>query len=293
MADLGTGTLAGARGRSLAIDLIANKAALVAVGDGSFTYTLASPLPAGVNGDVMATLYGRRQFADTSRAYPQSAVFFPGAKRQELVSQAKCENCHEFVFAHGGSRAGNPMMCNACHNSSGGWAAEGFGPIAFGAFAHNLHAGKIEEIGENHLSAEPQPVRGVPPRRHVLRRAHGRAAHQHRRGSGSGSRRQRHPEPEPVRRHLGFRDGRHLRHLPRLRTGQGPHGAERRCVRCGRWQDADSIVNDRSLRRLPWPGPRGGHSHGTRRVMTMGRVPRWAPGLRPDEDGSSSHDIAQ
>jgi OmcA/MtrC family decaheme c-type cytochrome len=40
------------------------------------------------------------------------------------------------------------MMCNACHNSSGGWAAEGFGPIAFGAFAHNLHAGKIEEIGE-------------------------------------------------------------------------------------------------------------------------------------------------
>jgi OmcA/MtrC family decaheme c-type cytochrome len=148
VADLATGALAGARGRSLVIDLIANKAALVAVGDGSFTYTLASALPAGVNGDVMATLYGRRQFADDSRAYPQSAVFFPGGKRQELVSQQKCEKCHEFVEAHGGSRAGNPMMCNACHNSSGGWSAEGFGPIAFGAFAHNLHAGKIEEIGE-------------------------------------------------------------------------------------------------------------------------------------------------
>ena len=146
VADLGTGALAGARGRSLVIDLIASKAALVAVGDGSFTYMLASPLPAGVNGDVMATLYGRRQFVDNSRAYPQSAVFFPGTKRQELVSQAKCENCHEFVEAHGGSRAGNPMMCNACHNSSGGWAAEGFGPIAFGAFTHNLHAGKLEEF---------------------------------------------------------------------------------------------------------------------------------------------------
>jgi OmcA/MtrC family decaheme c-type cytochrome len=148
VADLGKGTLAGDRGRSLVYDLIANKAALVAVGDGSFTYTPATPLPAGVNGDVMATLYGRRQFADNSRAYPQSAVFFPGTKRQELVSQAKCEKCHEFVEAHGGSRAGNPMMCNACHNSSGGWAAEGIGPIAFGAFAHNLHAGKIAVIGE-------------------------------------------------------------------------------------------------------------------------------------------------
>jgi len=148
VADLSTGVLAGARGRSLVIDLIANKAALVADGDGGFSYTLASALPAGVNGDVMATLYGRRQFADDSHAYPQSAVFFPGGKRQELVSQQKCEKCHEFVEAHGGSRAGNPMMCNACHNSSGGWAAEGYGPIAFGAFAHNLHAGKIEEIGE-------------------------------------------------------------------------------------------------------------------------------------------------
>jgi len=48
-----------------------------------------------------------------------------------------------------------------------------------------------------------------------------------------------------------------------------------------------------SLRRLPRPGPPAGHRAGARRVMTTGRVPRWAPGLRPDEDGSSSHDIAQ
>ena len=96
----------------------------------------------------MATLYGRRQFADNSRAYPESAVFFPGTKRQTLVSQEKCENCHEFLAIHGGSRAGNPLMCTACHNSSGGWSDEGFGPIALGAFAHNIHAGKVEEIGE-------------------------------------------------------------------------------------------------------------------------------------------------
>ena len=148
VADTATGTLAGVRGRSLVFDLIADKARLVAVGDGSYTYTLASPLPSGVNGDVMATLYGRRQFADNSRAYPESAVFFPATKRPALVSQEKCENCHELLAIHGGSRAGDPMMCNACHNSSGGWSDEGFGPIALGAFAHNIHAGKVEEIGE-------------------------------------------------------------------------------------------------------------------------------------------------
>ncbi len=83
----------------------------------------------------MATLYGRRQFARHLARLPAERSVLPGAKRQELVSQAKCEDCHEFVFAHGGSRAGDPMMCNACHNSSGGWGrAEGFGPIAIGAF---------------------------------------------------------------------------------------------------------------------------------------------------------------
>jgi OmcA/MtrC family decaheme c-type cytochrome len=148
VADATTGALAGVRGRSLVVDLIANKASLVAVGDGSYRYTLASPLPSGVDGDLMVTLYGRRQFADESRAYPASAVFFTGTARQELVSQEKCEKCHEMVFAHGGSRAGNVMMCNACHNSSGGWSDEGFGPIAFGAFAHNLHAGKLEEFAD-------------------------------------------------------------------------------------------------------------------------------------------------
>lgn len=144
------GTLAGNRGRAITFDLIANMASVGDVGDGSYTYTLASPLPVGVNGDVMVTLYGRRQFADTSRAYPESEVFFPGTPRQALVSQAKCENCHEFVVGttwHGGSRAGNPMSCTACHASSGGFSDEGFGPIAFGAFVHNLHAGKVEAIG--------------------------------------------------------------------------------------------------------------------------------------------------
>ena len=142
------GTLANTRGRSLTLNLITDRARLVEVGDGSYDYTLAAPLPAGVNGDVMATLYGHRAFADGSRANPETAVYFPGEKRQALVSQEKCENCHELLAFHGsGARAGDPMMCNACHNSSMGWGAEGFGPLAMGAFIHNTHAGKVAAIG--------------------------------------------------------------------------------------------------------------------------------------------------
>ena len=146
VADLATGTLAGNRGRALQVSLITNMASVIARDGGVYEYTLADPLPSGVDGDLMVVLEGRRQFADNSRAYPESAVFFPGQKRTALVSQEKCENCHELLAIHGGNRAGDPIICTVCHNSSGGWSDEGLGPIALGAFAHNIHAGKIEEF---------------------------------------------------------------------------------------------------------------------------------------------------
>jgi OmcA/MtrC family decaheme c-type cytochrome len=138
-------------GEALEIEFVAsggqtaNMAAVVDNGNGTFSYTLASPLPAGVNGDIMVVLEGRREENGT-RAYPSSAIFFPGEKRVSLVEQAKCENCHEFIAAHGGSRAGDPNVCILCHNSSGGFAEEGIGPIAFGAWMHNLHNSVLGEI---------------------------------------------------------------------------------------------------------------------------------------------------
>lgn len=141
--------LAGVRGRSVVVSLVAN-AAVTAGPDGSYTYEAASALPPGVDGDVMVTLYGRWSFPDGSRAAPEAAVFFTGEERQALVSQAKCENCHELLSIHGNGRSGDPMMCTACHNSSGGWSDEGFGPIALGAFVHNIHAAKggvVEDFG--------------------------------------------------------------------------------------------------------------------------------------------------
>ena len=117
-------------------------------------------MPDGVDGDLMVLLEGRRQFADLSRAAPETAYFFTGTKREELVSQAQCENCHEYLSAHGNNRSGNPLTCTVCHNSSGGWAEEEdiAGTIAMGALAHNIHAGNVPGIGAEGKVTYPQSL---------------------------------------------------------------------------------------------------------------------------------------
>ena len=88
---------------------------------------------------------------DGSEAYPDSAFAFGGgAPREQLVDQAKCETCHKRLALHGGSRAGDPIICTVCHNSSvGGTFGDGlrFGPLALGAFIHNLHASNVAPFG--------------------------------------------------------------------------------------------------------------------------------------------------
>jgi OmcA/MtrC family decaheme c-type cytochrome len=92
---------------------------------------------------------------DGSQAYPQSAYEFAGGTpRPKIVAQAKCEACHVRVTAHGGSRAGDPMICTACHSPSvgGSWPASGggtddLGPLALGAFIHNVHNSNVPKVG--------------------------------------------------------------------------------------------------------------------------------------------------
>lgn len=152
VADIAAGTLASARGTALSVNFDTDRSALVDNGNGTYSYTLAQPLPSGFSDanlgtGLMVVLEGRRDLPDGSRAYPNSAVAFGGGPaRPELVVQAKCENCHEQVSAHGGGRAGNPLVCTACHNSSAGgtWNANNLGPLAMGAFVHKLHKG-VEE----------------------------------------------------------------------------------------------------------------------------------------------------
>ncbi|MEY2920032.1 MAG: hypothetical protein RL261_1337 [Pseudomonadota bacterium] len=155
VADVAGNLLAANRGAAITIDLIANKASIVDNGNGTFSYTLASVLPSGFDNatlgkGLMVVLEGRRVLADGSEAYPDSAFAFSGgAAREKLVDQAKCENCHKKLALHGGSRAGDPMICNVCHSSSlgGTFGTNSFGPLALGAFIHGLHSSNVAPIG--------------------------------------------------------------------------------------------------------------------------------------------------
>jgi OmcA/MtrC family decaheme c-type cytochrome len=145
------------RGEAIVVDLLsaANKALIVDNLDGTFSYTLTQALPSGFSDPTLGTglmvvLEGRRAMPDGSEAFPESAFAFAGGPaREKLVEQAKCESCHKRLAIHGGSRAGDPMMCTACHNSSvgGTWDTDTYGPLALGAFIHNLHVNKVPAMG--------------------------------------------------------------------------------------------------------------------------------------------------
>jgi OmcA/MtrC family decaheme c-type cytochrome len=159
VADIAGNAYAADRGEAVVIDLIANMASVAANGDGTFSYTLSQPLPAGfadaaLGTGLMVVLEGRRQMPDGSNAYPESAFRFSGTARTAIVAQEKCEVCHKRLALHGGSRAGDPMICTVCHSSSlgGTWLDSGgnpevFGPLALGAFIHGLHASNVEPFG--------------------------------------------------------------------------------------------------------------------------------------------------
>ena len=117
-------TLAANRGQAIVIDLIANMASIVANGDGTDSYTFVQVPPPGFDNatlgkGLLVVLEGRRVMPDGSEAYPDGAFAFSGgAPRETLFDQAKCETCHKQRALHGGSRAGDPMICAACHSSS-------------------------------------------------------------------------------------------------------------------------------------------------------------------------------
>ena len=144
------------RGTAITVDLIANMASVVDNGNGTYSYTLAQVLPSGFADPVLGTglmvvLEGRRVMPDGSNAYPSSAYAYAGAAAPpKLVDEAKCNACHVKVAAHGGSRAGDPKICTVCHSPSAGgtFDTNAIGPLALGAFIHNVHAGNIAAIGE-------------------------------------------------------------------------------------------------------------------------------------------------
>jgi len=149
------GTLQVPHAESLEYDLFDFLGDLVANADGSFSFTFPEALPANLPGELMVVLEGRRILADGTRAYPDSEIFFPGEARDTIASQAACENCHDQLAFHGGSRAGDPTMCVVCHNSDAAFAVEGIGTIALGPMSHQIHAGLYPGFEE---VTYPQPL---------------------------------------------------------------------------------------------------------------------------------------
>ena len=101
-----------------------------------------------MDGHPKALPPGEVDWAKSVNAAAGMTVFYTGTPRAKLVSQAKCENCHNQLQLHGTNRNGDPQGCTVCHNSSGGYADEDLGTIAFGAFVHNIHIGAVPAIGE-------------------------------------------------------------------------------------------------------------------------------------------------
>jgi OmcA/MtrC family decaheme c-type cytochrome len=157
-ADAATGaTPAGARGTPYRMRITDIKAFAVRNADGSYTTDLrTAAVPGGIalpvdtanvmvsmDGHPVATVDGEPVLARAHNAYNYSA-----AKRATLVSEAKCNVCHVQLSLHGQNRTGDPQACLVCHNANSGWSDDDgiAGPIALGAFAHRIHAGKVPGI---------------------------------------------------------------------------------------------------------------------------------------------------
>jgi OmcA/MtrC family decaheme c-type cytochrome len=154
-ADAATGkTPAGERGESYRMRIADIKAYAVRNADGTYTTDLkTAAVPTGIALPVdapsaMVVLDGHPMVmvdGTSVQARARNAVGYFGTPRAKLVSEAKCNDCHEQLQQHGGNRNGDPQGCLVCHNSSGAYGddADIAGSIAMGAMIHNIHAGKM------------------------------------------------------------------------------------------------------------------------------------------------------
>jgi OmcA/MtrC family decaheme c-type cytochrome len=161
-ADAGTGkTPAGDRGAPYRMRLADIKAFAVRNADGSYTTDLkTAAVPGGIalpveTVNVMVTMDGHPVVflpgvVAPVRARAHNAVKYSAAARVPLVSEARCNACHQQVSAHGDNRNGDPQGCLVCHNASSGWSddADIAGPIAMGAMIHNIHANRMPAFAD-------------------------------------------------------------------------------------------------------------------------------------------------
>ena len=98
--------------------------AAVSLGNGQYTYTFATKAPGGYDGTATHTIgvYGSRNLTAFNLGTDYASVtynFVPsGAKVthiNDVIKTTSCNNCHDQLSAHGGSRRGLDM-CVLCHS---------------------------------------------------------------------------------------------------------------------------------------------------------------------------------
>lgn len=118
-------------------------------GDGTFTVTSTVALPADYTGDIGVFLNGRAALETSpgvfEQALPETTVFFPGTPRVEIVDDAKCSNCHEFLVFHGSRN--DAQFCISCHNADMANSTE-VQSVSLLYLGHSIHAaqGKWEDV---------------------------------------------------------------------------------------------------------------------------------------------------
>jgi OmcA/MtrC family decaheme c-type cytochrome len=101
-------------------------------GDGTFTLTAATPIPAGATGSGAVALEGRAFSVVPDPGLSGSAAnripikaevaYFgitdatPKARRVAVDATTRCDNCHDQLSLHGGGRNDNVQLCVICHN---------------------------------------------------------------------------------------------------------------------------------------------------------------------------------
>jgi OmcA/MtrC family decaheme c-type cytochrome len=90
------------------------------IATGSGTVAFQGRLIGDFDGD--GTYHETLPNGDPERIYPRSQVAYfriddaNVVARRQVVDNAKCNNCHEQVSLHGGSRNGEALVCTMCHN---------------------------------------------------------------------------------------------------------------------------------------------------------------------------------
>jgi formylmethanofuran dehydrogenase subunit E len=131
---------------------------------GSYTYKFSTVLPEDYDADATHTLssvarrrFGGEEFDGVEGLEPDYIAndiynFIPSGQgtivTRDIVTTETCNNCHNPLGEHGGSRFQEVRICLHCHNE------DNVGEYALGPLVHRIHSSNEPEVGEVHYPAE-------------------------------------------------------------------------------------------------------------------------------------------